>query len=94
MLFNLLTEGRDISICHLSNIYLIVGAIITDKETDSKEVKLFAQGHTDKGRYGTQTCPLLPPKLELFIKLEFLKLEFLKSQLSEWGQQSCVGAAT
>ena len=27
MLFNLLTEGRDNSVCHL-NIYLIVGTII------------------------------------------------------------------
>ena len=57
MLFNLLTEGRDISVCHLSSIYLIVGTIITGKETDSKELKWFAQGHTAKGRYGTQTCP-------------------------------------
>ena len=37
MLFNLLTEGRDISVCHLSSIYLIVGTIITGKETDSEK---------------------------------------------------------
>lgn len=29
----------------------------TDKETDSKEVKWFAQGYTAMCRYGTQTCP-------------------------------------
>lgn len=85
MLFNLLTEGRDISICHLSNIYLIVGAIITDKETNSKEVKWFAQGHTDKGRYGTQTCPRCLQSWSCLPSLSFSSWNFSSPRFRDGG---------